>query len=145
MNWQYVMIHHSLTKDGAVVDWNAIRRYHIEVQGWQDIGYHFGLEKVRDIYQVQVGRSLNLPGAHCKQNNMNSLAIGVCVVGNYDLVSPCPDQLTFLARAIIVPYLRKYDIPIKNVVTHHDYTPYKTCPGKLFSMDILRQICTEML
>jgi hypothetical protein len=40
---QKLIIHHSLSKDGQTVDWNAIRRYHIQEKGWDDIGYHGGL------------------------------------------------------------------------------------------------------
>lgn len=145
MNWAYIMIHHSLTKDGQVVDWNAIRRYHIKTRGWRDIGYNYGVEKVNGVYQVMLGRDLNIPGAHCKHSNMNRLAIGICVVGNYDNRVPSIKSLNLLAAAVVVPLMRKYDIPIENIVRHHDYTPYKTCPGKMFPMLVLKELCRKML
>lgn len=43
-------------KDGGVVDWEAIRRYHKETNGWSDIGYHYEVERVGNGILLQVGR-----------------------------------------------------------------------------------------
>lgn len=142
-DWDYIMIHHSLTKDQQVVDWKAIRKYHIEVRGWRDIGYNYGVEKVNGTYQVMLGRDLNIPGAHCKEENMNRRAIGVCVVGNYDKRSPCFKLLDFLACAVVLPLMRKFYVSVGNIIKHNDYANYKTCPGIVFDMDLLRRICIE--
>lgn len=139
------MIHHSLTKDGDVKDWDAIRKYHIEERGWKDIGYHFGVEQIRGIYQVQIGRNLNTIGAHCKEDHMNFKAIGICVVGNYDLAVPPAKLLGFLAQSLVVPLMRKFKITSDRIVTHHDYATYKTCPGKLFPMEDFKESCLGLI
>jgi hypothetical protein len=50
MNPEYIVIHHSLTPDNQTVSWNAIRRYHIDVNKWADIGYHYGIENINGAY-----------------------------------------------------------------------------------------------
>ena len=79
MKPQYFCIHHSLTKDGTVVDWDAIRRYHKETNGWTDIGYHYGIERVGGGLSLQIGRPESQPGAHTKEMHMNLKSIGICV------------------------------------------------------------------
>lgn len=144
-HWTYIMIHHSLTKDGQVADWPAIKNYHIKERGWSDIGYHFGVEKIRGIYQVQFGRDLNVAGAHCKEGSMNSLAVGICLVGNFDVEVPCLNALSMLAYGLVVPLMRRFSIPVENIFTHHEYASYKSCPGKLFPMNELKHMCREVL
>ena len=100
MTPQHVLIHHSLTKDGEVVDWEAIRRYHREVNGWSDIGYHYGIERVGKGILLQIGRPESQPGAHAKEMHMNSKSLGFCVVGNYDLAPPGLEIMRFLAEIV---------------------------------------------
>jgi len=127
------MIHHSLTKDSGSVSWGAIRRYHTLNLGWDDIGYHFGVELVGEFYEILIGRSLQKLGAHCYQEGMNRKAIGICLVGNYDNEPPYEGQLVRTVE-LVEGLLEQFKIPIDNIVAHRDYAPYKSCPGDEFSM-----------
>ena len=134
IDWKYIMLHHSLTKDTATVSWDAIRRYHIEVNGWRAIGYHFGVELVGAAYAIFPGRPLTQAGAHCKEGRMNRLAIGICVVGNFDLAPPPSEQLIALG-SLVKTLMQDHNIPSSRIVLHREYAPYKTCPGKLFPVE----------
>ena len=127
-----VVIHHSATADSASVSWGAIRRYHVETNGWKDIGYHLGVELVGDHYEVMLGRGFNEDGAHCYQAGMNRYGLGVCFVGNFDLAPPPAEMLVFAARHIR-RIMDSLDIPadVEHVHRHSEFAP-KTCPGKLF-------------
>lgn len=154
MNPQYIVIHHSFTKDGQTVDWEAIRRYHKETCGWADIGYHYGIERVGNSLVLQVGRPESQTGAHCKEMHMNLKSIGVCVVGNFDLTPPGVEVLRFVAD-IVRNKVKEYGIPVNAILGHRevgkmagfDWTKgqYKSCPGKYFNMDILRAMVSADL
>lgn len=141
LKWTHIVIHNSLTKDQLVVDWKAISRYHRVERHWTYIGYHWGVEWVKDHYEFCVGRPLNYPGAHTKEQNMNYKAIGICLIGNFDIAPPDHAQYWYLA-SICRDFMRDFNIPIENIHPHNQYAPYKTCPGKLFSMDELKRIIT---
>src|SRR6266496_1343623 len=91
----HIMIHHSLTSDGETVSWPAIEKYHIETNKWLDIGYHAGIELVTNNtdlydyrYQALIGRSVSTIAAACPQKDMNTIALHVCCVGNFDIAPP---------------------------------------------------------
>lgn len=131
MNIKNIIVHHSLTKDGQIVSWSAIRRYHVQKKGWNGIGYHFGIELVYDHYEILLGRLLNEQGAHCKGHNHNSW--GICLIGNFDLVTPENTQL-IVAKRLIRSLLDISGLNINAVKRHADFSS-KSCPGKYFPWD----------
>lgn len=113
----HIIIHHSLTADSGSVSWDAIRRFHTSwryngrivspeegehlkeigkhvTAPWRDIGYHWGIERVGDKYEVLPGRPECERGAHCAAYNMNASSIGICLVGNFDVADPPERQLS---------------------------------------------------
>lgn len=122
-----VTIHHSLTKDGKTVDWDAIKRYHVETNGWSDIGYHIGVERINGLLTCLTGRPINQTGAHCKGHNNT---IGICIVGNFDIAPPDNSLLRYSA-VVAAAQLRMFDLPVSSVHKHHEYHP-KSCPGTQF-------------
>lgn len=70
---------HCSAGNAATETVETIRRYHVEVKGWSDIGYHYLIERTGT---VRVGRPESVPGAHVRGHNADSL--GVCLLGGRD-------------------------------------------------------------
>ena len=134
MTPDYLIVHHSLTKDSQTVSWTAIRHYHMVNLKWNDIGYHFGVELVNDEYEVLAGRPIDVQGAHCKERRMNSRSLGICFVGNFDLAPPDKIMLQRAAQ-VLKPILKWLKVPRIHVLPHSYFARYKTCPGELFPME----------
>jgi len=135
---RFIMVHHSLTKDGETVSWGAIERYHRETRGWTDIGYHFGVENIAGDQYAVVGRPEHRPAAACPQGEMNRLAIHVCCVGNFDLAPPSQAMLQLVVKRVLIPVMDRYGITPERIVGHHQYNPAKSCPGTKFDLAKLR-------
>jgi hypothetical protein len=147
MTRDFIMLHHSLTADGQTVSWPAIRRFHTETNGWRDIGYHYGIEIVSDgtgapSIEVLVGRPETEHAAACPEDGMNSRAIHVCVVGNFDITTPSPALLKILVERCLKPVMNRYGITPDRIIGHRDRNPHKTCPGKLFDIERVRRLAT---
>ncbi|WHH59183.1 peptidoglycan recognition family protein [Petroclostridium sp. X23] len=121
-----IIIHHSATQDGTVhKDFDAIRNYHINTNGWRDIGYHYVVESVANGYKIIPGRAENDDAAHCIGQNTQS--IGICLVGNFLEQEPPEAQIQTLVYLIKDIYSRYGKLPIYG---HKDF--YATsCPGKI--------------
>ncbi len=141
MNPTKIIIHHSLTEDNGTVSWNAIRNYHIYECGWKNIGYHYGIELVGENYEIFKGRMDNEEGAHCLGFNQDS--IGICLVGNFDVVASTEAQLKLL-RTLVRSLMGIYGIKTSDVLGHWETYELrhknieKTCPGIMFKMQDFR-------
>ncbi|MDO4540268.1 MAG: peptidoglycan recognition family protein [Syntrophomonadaceae bacterium] len=123
-----IILHHSATADGAVLkDFDAIRKYHIEHNGWRDIGYHYVVELVEGQFKVLHGRSESDEGAHCMDHNKKS--IGICCVGNFELTQP-PEGLYYVVAELCRDIMSRH--PIERICAHKDFSA-TACPGR-FSM-----------
>lgn len=123
-----IVIHHSSTRDTNTLSYDAIKKFHTGHNGWDDIGYHFVLEKYEGDIIVCTGRGLQYRGAHTVGGNS---MIGVALVGDFDLREPSPEILTRLVGLLngllqIYPHLSKDDI------YYHNEFSDKTCPGMTF-------------
>lgn len=139
MTPEKIILHHSATKDSGTVSWRAIRRYHMQVQGWLDIGYHFGIERIDDWYEILCGRLMTEMGAHCRQQAMNHKSLGVCFVGNFDEQAPSPAQWLLGVR-LVRSLLQVFRLNPDDVLGHREADgDDRTCPGRKFDMARFRE------
>jgi len=84
----YTIIHHGGTPNyctnqsscAAIV--RAYQDYHMDVQGWDDIGFNFVVGEDGNVYE---GRGWDAVGAHA--GSYNSISIGICIIGDFTGVS----------------------------------------------------------
>ncbi len=68
----------------------SIYRYHVQSQGWRDVGYNFFVDKCGKIYEGRAGGVAEpVQGAHTYGFNHNSM--GVAVLGTYSSRDPGRD------------------------------------------------------
>lgn len=100
-----------------------IRRGHVSVRGWADIGYHYIIDPAGRVWE---GRSIRYQGAHVKDQNENNL--GIMCLGNFEKQSPTPAQQAALDR-LLVSQMRQYRVGVARVYTHRELAPTE-CPGR---------------
>lgn len=132
--WKYIVIHHSATDIGNAL---AFNRYH-NLRGFtRGLGYHFVIDngsKGKFDGQIEVSpRWLKRQnGAHCRAGGMNSKAIGICLVGNFNsgkITQKQMESLVYLANRLS----KYYHIPKSNILGHGQVQGARTdCPGKKF-------------
>jgi N-acetylmuramoyl-L-alanine amidase len=119
--WTGIVVHHSASPLSTTI--RDIRKWHVEENGWSDVGYHFVIESDGT---VRAGRPLDRIGAHAR--GRNATHIGICLVG-YDKFTDA--QLKSLRGGINI-LCKRFSIRI--VEGHHE-----ECPGPGVSiLDLLR-------
>ena len=57
-----LIVHCSATREGQNIPVETIKKWHVEGNGWSDIGYHFYIDLEGNIFK---GRDIATMGAHC--------------------------------------------------------------------------------
>lgn len=110
-----IIIHCTDTPTTATVD--AIRKYHVQNNGWRDIGYHYLVDVNGRWYK---GRNVAEIGAHCVNHNTGT--IGIAYIGK----EPTPKVIAALAHVCNF-FIAVYGIT--KLTRHCTYNRYKTCPN----------------
>jgi hypothetical protein len=89
---QFALVHHTVTTNGYSCSQSAsivrgIEVYHVEGNGWDDIGYNFLVDACGQIFEGRYGGiDKNVIGAHSQGFNTGS--VGVAVIGTYSSLAP---------------------------------------------------------
>jgi len=124
-------IHHTALPeddgDDAAARMRQIQAYHIDSNGWCDIGYHFVISQAGQAYQGNSNEERT--GAHVLNNNTGN--IGICLIGNFEVQALSDIQLNKAAE--VVGWVgRTYGIAFDraSIKGHREHTGASTsCPG----------------
>jgi N-acetyl-anhydromuramyl-L-alanine amidase AmpD len=144
-----IIVHHSITprdynKDLTEQSFNNTHKAkdfpasYFDGKAWY-IGYHYVIFGDGEVRQYRTETTV---GAHCKEESMNYLSIGICLVGNFDKETPSEAQKAAAAK-LIEDIQKRYDIADSKVVGHRRYATYKSCPGKNIPDDILSYLKSD--
>lgn len=129
---QYIFVHHTGGTDANPLEdtshhtFEIIQNWHINNNKWQNIGYHYVIEKDGS---VSAGRPETYHGAHAYGYNQKS--IGIVLSGNFDTTLPTPAQEDALAK-LLDEVAERWNIPNDRIKPHRSVAN-KTCYGEKLS------------
>lgn len=132
--WKYIVIHHSATARGSAQGMNHYHRYKRHMEN--GLAYHFVIGNGRGMPdgQIAVGQRWRsqLNGGHLKSEAQNAVAIGICLVGNFNDSAPTPAQMRSLS-ALTTYLMQRTRINATGIRLHRQINIKPTeCPGKKF-------------
>lgn len=143
-----ITVHHSgsrspgLSAAGAAREIRGIQHDHQDRAGWADIAYHFVIDRAGRLWE---GRPLTLQGAHAGNEAANEGNIGVCLLGDFDVEGPTPEQCRTL-RDLVARLESRFGIRPEEVFPHRGIRVAHglgstNCPGRhlLGMLDDLRR------
>lgn len=132
-----IILHCSATPEGKDYKAEDIRRWHVQGNGWKDIGYNYVIDLDGTI---ENGRPLWMNGAHTVGHNANS--IGICYIGGTEknTTKKAKDTRTIAQKesmyALVFQLLSLYNLSINDVHCHNEFAA-KACPS--FKIDQFRE------
>jgi len=135
--WKRIIIHCSDSEFGSA---SEIRGWHINGNGWSDIGYHYVINNgsIKTSFylesfngSLEIGRIIdgdkfaeeNEKGAHAY--GFNSDSIGICLIGK-DRFTPKQMGVLF---SLVFDLMQAFNIEVENVIGHYELDARKSCPN----------------
>ncbi len=132
-----VIIHHTEAPTAAqykgLATIQGVRRYHMQVRGWSDNGYHVMIAPTGDLWLC---RPLEREGAHCLGHNARS--VGVSYVANFDTEDPRGHGGMVTGQRAVAALLKRFGLGGENIHFHREFAD-KTCPGKKLDLAAYRK------
>jgi N-acetylmuramoyl-L-alanine amidase-like protein len=145
--WQYIVVHNSGTRQGNAAAFDYYHRHFRRMQN--GLAYHFviGNGTSTGNGQIEIGdrwrRQIN--GGHVHSDYLNNIALGICLVGDFNRDQPTRAQLDCCEE--LIRYLRQRCGKIDSghypiVKPHRDINPPRwptDCPGDVFPYSWFRR------
>ena len=132
--WQYIVIHHSGVDTGTV---KAMDHYHREVRHMENgLAYDFVIGNGSGMADGEIAAgqrwTKQLDGGHLASEAQNKVALGICLVGNFDERRPTRREMESL-RALVQALIARCNLTPRAVKTHQQINIVRTrCPGTKF-------------
>lgn len=129
-----IIIHCSATREDKEYSIDDIKRAHL-ARGFADVGYHYVVNRDGS---VDIGRTPERIGAHCK--GRNNYSIGVCYIGGLDAEGKPKDTRTDEQKQALVDLLThlKTEYPGVTILGHRDTSPDSNHNGKVDKWEWLK-------
>lgn len=137
--WKYIAIHHSATTQGSL---ESMDRYHKEKRRMTNgLAYHFVIGNGRNMGDGTIGIGnrwkQQIKGGHLFSEWQNNIAIGICLVGNFEKGAPTAKQMKSL-EALLAWLQTRTGIRKGMIMPHRKLNVKPTaCPGKYFPTEKL--------
>ena len=132
-----VIVHHTEEPTAAqyrgVATIQGVRRYHMEVRGWSDNGYHIMIGPNADIWLC---RPLERSGGHTLGHNAHS--VGLSHVANFDTEDPRGYGGMVTGQRVVAAVLKRFGLGVEVVHFHREFAD-KTCPGMKLDLTTYRK------
>ena len=132
--WQYIVVHHSDVDRGTVKGMDA---YHRQVRHMENgLAYHFVIGNGSGMGDGEIAVSRRwtqqLDGGHLASEAQNKVAIGICLVGDFDKQQPTAREMESL-RALVEALMARCQLTSRAGKTHQQINIVPTrCPGSKF-------------
>lgn len=132
--WRYIVIHHAAVAEGTM---QSLDRYHREERHMENgLAYHFLIGNGNGLGDGVIGVGSRwkkqLDGGHLRSEAQNRLALGICLIGNFDQTRPTEKQMQSL-EALTRALMQRCKLPVSAVKTHQQINVIHTrCPGRHF-------------
>jgi len=127
----HVIVHHAesgpcFSKSECIPLVKSFQNYHIDSNGWCDIGYNFLVGEDGNVYE---GRGWGKTGAHAP--DFNSKSIGICVIGSFSSTAP-NSAAQKAVQDLIANGVASGQISSNYKLAGHRQVTATDCPGNAF-------------